>query len=55
MPARLKDTQNELEERANEMTNKTKCRANKAVYVAREKKIARLMVDVFASSETLSG
>ena len=42
MHARLKDTQNELEERANEMTNKTEFRENNAVYVAREKKIARL-------------
>ena len=42
MLARLKYTQNELEERANAMTNKTEFRANKTVYVAEEKKIAKL-------------
>ena len=31
-----------MEEKANELTNKTEFRPNKAVYVAREKKIARL-------------
>ena len=40
MHGRLKDTENELEEKANEMTNITEFRENKTVYVVREKKFA---------------